>query len=54
MRLLLHVQPCTSYPVTDSLQIMSEKEVEVSEDILNVIQSGQVKTSTSNKLSLLM
>ena len=34
---------------------MSEKEeVEVSEDILNVIQSGQVKTSASNKLSLLM
>jgi hypothetical protein len=35
---------------------MSEKEeeVKVSEDILNVIQSGQVKSSTSNKLSLLM
>ena len=44
----------TSYPVTDSLQIMSDKEVEVSEDILNVIQSGQVKNSASNKLSLLM
>lgn len=44
------------YPVTLE-QLMSEKEevVEVSEDILNVIQSGQVKTSsTSNKLSLLM
>ena len=26
----------------------------VSEDILNVIQSGQVKSSTSNKLHLLM
>ena len=26
----------------------------ISEDILNVIQSGQVKSSTSNKLHLLM
>lgn len=32
----------------------SNTKVSVSEDILNVIQSGQVKTSTSNKLSLLM
>lgn len=32
----------------------TKEEVSVSEDILNVIQSGQVKTSTSNKLSLLM
>ena len=32
----------------------SNAKVSVSEDILNVIQSGQVKTSTSNKLSLLM
>lgn len=43
-------------PCTLSVQ-MSEngsKEVSVSEDILNVIQSGQVKSSTSNKLSLLM
>lgn len=32
----------------------SGSKVTVSEDILNVIQSGQVKASISNKLSLLM
>ena len=45
--------PCNR-SITRLPPFMSEKEVAVSEDILNVIQSGQVKTSTSNKLSLLM